>query len=126
MTVKEKTKPTQQTTPTSLGQWLMVGAILAAVALLAIRAVDLMGDEEVAPAVPATEVGTEWTLENQWIAQVKVTKNADLIEFYRAPFMASVAKIQEQRAADMVEHFSKQYQGTVPMRQGGGGIIFTF
>ncbi|HEX9762422.1 MAG TPA: hypothetical protein VGA97_04900 [Acidimicrobiia bacterium] len=65
-------------------------------------------------------------LENQWIAQVNVTKNADLIEFYRAPFMARVAKIQEQRAADMVEHFSKQYQGTVPMRQGGGGIIFTF
>ena len=84
------------------------------------------GRRRVAPAVPATEVGTEWTLENQRIARVNVTKNADLIEFYQTPLMARVPKIRERRAADMVERFSKQYQGTVPMRQGGGGIIFTF
>lgn len=50
-------------------------------------------------------------LENQWIAEVNTARADELIEFYRAPFMARVARIQEQRAADMVEHYSNIHRG---------------
>lgn len=50
-------------------------------------------------------------LQNRWIADVNAARNADLIEFYKAPFMERVARIQEQRAADLVEHHAAQYRG---------------
>lgn len=70
MTVKERTRPRQGTArpPFGLAQWLMVAVLLAAAALLALRVVDLIGDEEVTPAVPATEVGADWTLEDEFAA----------------------------------------------------------
>jgi hypothetical protein len=70
MTVKERTRPIQGTArpPFGLAQWLMVGVLLAAAALLVLWVVDLIGDDEVAPAVPATEVGEDLTLEDELAA----------------------------------------------------------
>jgi hypothetical protein len=71
MTLKEKTRPSQRTTPTSteIGQWLLLAAILVAVALLAIRVMDVVSDNEALPVVPAAPAaepsGSEWTLDDE-------------------------------------------------------------
>jgi hypothetical protein len=71
MTLKEKIRPSRPKTrsPYGLGTWLMVAAILVAVALLAIRVVDVVSDNQTAPAVPAAETSvSDWTVDDELAA----------------------------------------------------------
>lgn len=51
--------------------------------------------------------------ENQWIAQVNATRNADLVEFYTGLHAAQLAEIQSQRATDLVGQQASLHQATV-------------
>ena len=98
----------------SVGGYLVVGVLAVVLGIgLALGFQAITTDEPFRPAEieQARSEALVSYLQSQWIAEVNATKNADLVEFYRAPFMARVARIQEQRAADMVAHFSAAYRG---------------
>lgn len=98
----------------NVGGYLVVAVVAVALGVaMALGFQAITAEEPFGPAEieQAKGVALASHLQNQWIAEVNATKNADLVEFYRAPFLARVARIQEQRAADMVEHYSALHRG---------------
>lgn len=97
----------------NFGQYVAVALVAGAIgvgAALGFRAITDIEEFGPAQIEQARAEALVDHLENQWTAQVNATRSAELVEYYRAGFMAQVARIQEQRAADMVEHYSNQQQ----------------
>lgn len=100
----------------NLGMYAAVAILAGAVGVGAALGISKVNEPDVLNPAQIEQIrGAELAdhLQNQYIAEVNAAKSADLIEFYRAPFMARVARIQEQRAADMVEHYSKLHMGVL-------------
>jgi hypothetical protein len=113
MTVLEK-KAASGVDGRKLVQYTAVAVVAGAIGVAATLGVAAIADQaELNPAQIEQVRGGLLAdhLENLYIAEVNATKSADLIAFYRGPFMARVAQINEQRAADMVEHYSNVHKG---------------
>jgi hypothetical protein len=78
------------------GQYLAVAALAGAIGVGGALGLSQLGESNALSPAEISQIRAEAYvahLENQWIAQV------------------NAVKIQEQRAADMVEHYSNLYQG---------------
>ena len=91
------------------GSYIVVGVVAAAIGVASVAGVQrLGGTDELTPPQIAQIRASEYSefTQNQWIAQVNATRNADLVEFYEGKFFAGLAAINEQRARDMIDHYA--------------------
>ncbi len=94
-----------------VGRYIAVAVAAVAIGVTAaVGFTSLLESGDISPTEIAQVRGAEFGehLENQWIAQVSATKNADLVNFYAGLHAAELHGISEQRSADMVDYFSNQ------------------
>ncbi|HEX9761856.1 MAG TPA: hypothetical protein VGA97_02035 [Acidimicrobiia bacterium] len=111
MTVLEKKAATGVDTKT-IGRYLGVAVVAVAIGVgVGLGADRLASGDEVNPASIATLRAAEYAdyMQNQWIAQVNATKNADLVARFAGQHAAQMAQIQAQRAQDMADHLAGQF-----------------